>query len=53
LSLADIITASLGAVSGWSEDPLAIVMSRIARNGVTCIASAGNAGAQGKKIFML
>ncbi len=50
--LAQIITASLGAVSGWAEDPLAVVMSRIARDGVTCIASAGNSGGEGKKIFM-
>ncbi len=43
---------SLGASSGWAEDPLAVVLSRIARTGVSCTVAAGNSGAQGKKIFM-
>ncbi len=52
LSLAQIITVSIGAISGWAEDPLAVVLSGIARTGVSCIVSAGNSGGQGKKIFM-
>jgi hypothetical protein len=50
LSLAQIITASLGSASGWTEDPLAIVVSRIASTGVTCTAATGNDGNEGKKI---
>jgi hypothetical protein len=49
LSLAQIITASLGSASGWTEDPLAIVVSRIASTGVACTAAAGNSGKDGKK----
>jgi subtilisin family serine protease len=49
LSLAQIITASLGDASGWAEDPLAIVVSRIARTGVSCTVAAGNSGNDGKK----
>jgi hypothetical protein len=50
LSLAQIITASLGGASGWMEEPLAMVVSRIASTGVTCTAAAGNSGNEGKKI---
>ncbi|GAB1319843.1 Subtilase [Madurella fahalii] len=43
----DIITASIGGPSGWSEDPWAAVVSRIVENGVPCVVSAGNDGAAG------
>ncbi|KAL2020021.1 hypothetical protein VTK56DRAFT_8924 [Thermocarpiscus australiensis] len=43
----DIITASIGGPSGWSEDPWAAVVSRIVENGVPCVVSAGNDGDQG------
>ncbi len=43
----DIITASIGGPSGWSEDPWASVVSRIVENGVPCVVSAGNDGALG------
>jgi len=43
----DIITASIGGASGWSEDPWAVVVSRIVENGVPCVVSAGNDGATG------
>ena len=50
MSLAQIISASLGDTSGWAEDPLAIVVSRIARTGVSCTLAAGNSGRDGKKL---
>jgi hypothetical protein len=50
LNLAQIITASLGGVSGWAEDPLAIVVNRIASTGVSCTLAAGNSGSNGKKL---
>ncbi|KAK4097607.1 subtilisin-like protein [Parathielavia hyrcaniae] len=40
----DIITASIGGPSGWSEDPWAAVVSRIVEEGVPCVVSAGNDG---------
>ncbi|KAI1818848.1 subtilisin-like protein [Poronia punctata] len=43
----NIITASIGGSSGWSEDPWAVVVSRIVEAGVPCTLSAGNAGAAG------
>ncbi|KAK3985225.1 putative protease [Cladorrhinum sp. PSN332] len=43
----DIITASIGGASGWSEDPWASVVSRIVENGVPCVVSAGNDGSFG------
>jgi hypothetical protein len=43
----NIITASIGGSSGWSEDPWAVVVSRIVAAGVPCTVSAGNDGAQG------
>jgi subtilisin family serine protease len=43
----DIITASIGGPSGWSEDPWAAVVTRIVENGVPCVVSAGNDGAAG------
>ncbi len=43
----DIITASIGGSSGWSEDPWAVAVSRIVEAGVPCTVSAGNDGAYG------
>ncbi|KAH8714724.1 subtilisin-like serine protease PR1C [Ilyonectria robusta] len=43
----DVITASLGADSGWSGDPLAIVVSRIVEAGVPCTVATGNSGSSG------
>ncbi|KAM7188577.1 minor extracellular protease [Rhypophila sp. PSN 637] len=43
----DIITASIGGPSGWAEDPWASVVSRIVEDGVPCVVSAGNDGAEG------
>lgn len=43
----NIITASIGGPSGWSEDPWAVVVSRIVAAGVPCTVSTGNAGAEG------
>jgi subtilisin family serine protease len=51
-TLAQIITASLGRVSGWTNDPLAVVVSRIAKTGVSCTVAAGNSGAEGKKTLI-
>ncbi|KXJ94885.1 peptidase S8/S53 domain-containing protein [Microdochium bolleyi] len=42
-----IITASIGGASGWSEDPWAVAVSRIVEAGVPCTVSAGNDGAKG------
>lgn len=44
---ANIITASIGGPSGWSEDPWAVAVSRIVDRGVPCTVSAGNEGSQG------
>ncbi|KAH7194985.1 peptidase S8/S53 domain-containing protein [Fusarium oxysporum] len=44
---ADIITASIGGPSGWSEEPWAVVVSRIVEKGVPCTLAAGNSGDQG------
>ncbi|KAI0142935.1 subtilisin-like protein [Xylariaceae sp. FL1272] len=44
---ANIITASIGGSSGWSEDPWAVVVSRIVESGVPCTVSAGNDGEAG------
>ncbi|KAK7425744.1 hypothetical protein QQZ08_007719 [Neonectria magnoliae] len=41
---ADIITASIGGPSGWSEEPWAAAVSRIVEQGVPCTVSAGNSG---------
>ena len=43
----DIITASIGGPSGWSEDPWAVAVSRIVEQGVPCTVSAGNEGTDG------
>ncbi|KAJ1334984.1 minor extracellular serine protease Vpr [Microdochium nivale] len=42
-----IITASIGGPSGWSEDPWAVAVSRIVEAGVPCTVSAGNEGSMG------
>ncbi|CAF2949473.1 unnamed protein product [Rotaria sp. Silwood2] len=44
---AQIITASLGSPSGWTEDPLAVVINRIVDAGVSCTFAAGNDGKEG------
>ncbi|KAJ6445645.1 subtilisin [Purpureocillium lavendulum] len=41
---ADIITASIGSASGWTETAWSVVASRIVENGVPCTISAGNDG---------
>ncbi|KAK0388929.1 hypothetical protein NLU13_2506 [Sarocladium strictum] len=45
---ADIITASIGGPSGWSEEPWAVAVSRIVEQGVPCPVSAGNDGSTGQ-----
>jgi hypothetical protein len=42
-----IITASIGGSSGWSEEPWAVVVSNIVAEGVICTVSAGNSGDYG------
>ncbi|KAG6089177.1 hypothetical protein E4U30_008419 [Claviceps sp. LM220 group G6] len=44
---ANIITASIGAPDGWSEDPWALTASKIVQAGVPCTIAAGNDGASG------
>ncbi|RYP63693.1 hypothetical protein DL771_009149 [Monosporascus sp. 5C6A] len=43
----DIITASIGSASGWSEDPWAVLAQRIVEAGVPVTIAAGNSGSQG------
>jgi len=43
----DIITASIGQASGWSEEPWAVAVQRIVEAGVPCTISAGNDGSRG------
>lgn len=43
----DIITASLGSASGYSDNPLALVANRIAGEGVVVTVAAGNTGSVG------
>ncbi|KAH7007519.1 peptidase S8/S53 domain-containing protein [Ilyonectria destructans] len=60
---ADIITASIGGPSGWSEEPWSVAVSRIVEQGVPCTVSAGNSGdvgmfyastaANGKKVMAI
>lgn len=45
---ADIITASIGGASGWSEDAWAVAVQRIVEAGVPCTVSAGNDGTFGQ-----
>ncbi|KAG6288453.1 hypothetical protein E4U09_005558 [Claviceps aff. purpurea] len=44
---ANIITASIGAPEGWSEDPWAMTASKIVKQGVPCTIAAGNDGSDG------
>lgn len=44
---ADIITASIGGTSGWTEEPWAVAVSRIVERGVPCTLAAGNGGTAG------
>ncbi|KAH8694068.1 putative subtilisin [Talaromyces proteolyticus] len=48
---ADVITASIGIESGWSEEPWAVAVSRIVEAGVPCTVAAGNDGTSG--VFMI
>ncbi|KAF5618034.1 subtilisin-like serine protease [Fusarium sp. NRRL 52700] len=41
---ADVITSSIGQPNGWSENPWAMLASRLVDKGVVVIASAGNEG---------
>ncbi|KAF4456563.1 putative subtilisin-like serine protease [Fusarium austroafricanum] len=41
---ADIITSSIGQPNGWSDNPWAMLASRLVDKGVVVIASAGNEG---------
>ena len=43
----DIITASIGGASGWTEDPWSVAVSRIVDAGVPCTVAAGNSGSAG------
>jgi subtilisin family serine protease len=43
----DIITASLGSASGYSDNPLALVANRIAAEGVVVTVAGGNTGSVG------
>jgi len=43
----DIITASIGGASGWTEDPWAVAVQRIVEAGTPCTVSAGNDGTEG------
>lgn len=47
---ANIITLSLGAISGWSAEAVNVVVARIVAKGVIVTASAGNSGDSG--LFM-
>lgn len=44
---ADVITASIGGPSGWSEEPWSVAVQRIVEQGVPCTLAAGNEGAAG------
>ncbi|SPO00592.1 related to subtilisin-like serine protease [Cephalotrichum gorgonifer] len=44
---ADIITASIGGPSGWSEEPWGVAVQRIVEKGVPCTLAAGNEGFSG------
>ncbi|KAL3419622.1 Minor extracellular protease vpr 12 [Phlyctema vagabunda] len=44
---ADVISASIGGSSGWTEDPWDVAVQRITEKGVPCIIAAGNDGANG------
>ncbi|PTB65481.1 subtilisin-like protein [Trichoderma citrinoviride] len=40
----DIISLSIGTISGWKEDPLSVAVSRIIDAGVPCVIANGNNG---------
>ncbi|KAM0256811.1 hypothetical protein ACHAQJ_004763 [Trichoderma viride] len=40
----DILSLSVGIISGWKEDPVAIAVSRIVDAGVPCVIANGNNG---------
>ncbi|KAK4088649.1 hypothetical protein Purlil1_6860 [Purpureocillium lilacinum] len=44
---ADIITASIGSASGWTDTAWSVAAARIVENGVPCTISAGNEGVYG------
>lgn len=44
---ADIITASIGGYSGWSEEPWGVLIQRIVAAGVPCTVAVGNEGNYG------
>ncbi|TLD15296.1 hypothetical protein PspLS_10770 [Pyricularia sp. CBS 133598] len=44
---ADIITMSIGGLTGWTENPLAVLAARLVSQGVIITVSAGNNGADG------
>lgn len=48
---ADIISMSLGGPSGWTEDPEAVLASRLIKNGVVLSLANGNDGAEGLCTF--
>ncbi|KAK2935390.1 Peptidase S8, subtilisin-related [Fusarium oxysporum f. sp. vasinfectum] len=48
---ADIISASIGGPSGWSEEPWAVAVSRIVEQGVPCVLAAGECRGYGN-VFM-
>ncbi|KAM0245454.1 hypothetical protein ACHAP5_005410 [Fusarium lateritium] len=41
---ADVITSSIGQPNGWSDNPWAVLASRLVDKGIVVIASAGNEG---------
>ncbi|KAF5673203.1 putative subtilisin-like serine protease [Fusarium heterosporum] len=41
---ADVITSSIGQPNGWSDNPWAVLSSRLVDKGIVVIASAGNEG---------
>ncbi|KYK54176.1 hypothetical protein DCS_06133 [Drechmeria coniospora] len=44
---ANIISLSIGGLSGWSADPWSVSVQRIVERGVPCVVSAGNGGSYG------
>lgn len=44
---ANVITASIGGYSGWSEEPWGVLIQRITTAGVPCMVAAGNDGDYG------
>lgn len=44
---ADVITASIGGVNGWTEEAWSVAVSRIVAAGTPCTLAAGNDGSEG------